>query len=31
VWGQGFPLPIFEGEFEVVEQRILADKHLKVY
>ncbi|MFZ9495928.1 MAG: single-stranded-DNA-specific exonuclease RecJ [Candidatus Methylopumilus sp.] len=30
VWGQGFPLPIFEGEFEVVEQKILADKHLKL-
>ncbi|MSQ80455.1 MAG: single-stranded-DNA-specific exonuclease RecJ [Candidatus Methylopumilus sp.] len=30
VWGQGFPLPIFEGEFEVVDQKILADKHLKL-
>ncbi|PWK54448.1 single-stranded-DNA-specific exonuclease RecJ [Pleionea mediterranea] len=29
-WGQGFPEPIFHGEFEVVQQRILADKHLKL-
>jgi single-stranded-DNA-specific exonuclease len=28
-WGQGFPEPLFEGEFEVLQVRILADKHLK--
>lgn len=30
VWGQGFPPPLFEGEFEVIEQRILKDTHLKL-
>lgn len=29
-WGQGFPEPLFEGEFELVDYRILADKHLKL-
>ena len=30
VWGQGFPAPIFEDEFEVENQRILKEKHLKL-
>ena len=28
-WGQGFPEPIFMGRFRVVEQRLLAGKHLR--
>ena len=30
VWGQGFAPPLFYDEFEVIDQRILADKHLKL-
>jgi len=30
VWGQGFAPPLFFDEFEVVSQRLLADKHLKL-
>lgn len=30
VWGQGFPPPVFEGEFEVLSQSVLKDKHLKL-
>ncbi len=30
VWGQGFPAPTFAGEFEVVSQTLLKDKHLKL-
>jgi single-stranded-DNA-specific exonuclease len=30
VWGQGFPSPVFEGEFGVVEQRLVGDKHLRL-
>jgi len=30
VWGQGFPPPLFYDEFEVINQRILAEKHLKL-
>jgi single-stranded-DNA-specific exonuclease len=29
-WGQGFPEPLFDDEFEVVEQRIIGGKHLKL-
>ena len=29
-WGQGFPEPIFHGDFKVLEQRVLKDKHLKL-
>ncbi len=29
-WGQGFPEPIFDGQFEVMEARIVGDKHLKM-
>ncbi|MCS5592210.1 MAG: single-stranded-DNA-specific exonuclease RecJ [Gammaproteobacteria bacterium] len=28
-WGQGFEEPIFYGDFELVEQRIVGEKHLK--
>jgi len=30
VWGQGFAPPLFFGEFEVLAQRVLAEKHLKL-
>ena len=30
VWGQGFPAPLFQGEFKVVEQRIVGERHLKL-
>jgi len=30
VWGQGFPAPLFDDEFEVVQQRLLKEKHLKL-
>lgn len=30
IWGQGFPPPLFVGEFNIVEQKILKDAHLKV-
>jgi len=30
VWGQGFPAPLFADEFEVVQQKLLKDKHLKL-
>ena len=29
-WGQGFPEPVFDGEFEIVSKRVLAEKHLKM-
>jgi single-stranded-DNA-specific exonuclease len=29
-WGQGFPEPVFEGEFTVVQQRIVGERHLKM-
>ncbi len=29
-WGQGFPEPLFDGVFEVVQSRIVGDKHLKM-
>jgi single-stranded-DNA-specific exonuclease len=30
VWGQGFPAPLFDNEFVVVEQRLVKDRHLKL-
>lgn len=30
IWGQGFPRPLFVDEFEVVKQRVVGDKHLKL-
>jgi single-stranded-DNA-specific exonuclease len=29
-WGQGFPAPLFDDRFAVVEQRIVGEKHLKM-
>lgn len=29
-WGQAFPEPMFDGEFDLVEQRIVGEKHLKM-
>jgi len=29
-WGQGFPEPIFDGDFQIVDTRIVGDKHLKM-
>lgn len=30
VWGQGFPAPLFLDEFEVEQQRVLKERHLKL-
>ena len=30
VWGQGFAPPSFDGEFDVADQRIMADKHSRL-
>ncbi|BCL75136.1 single-stranded-DNA-specific exonuclease [Jeongeupia sp. HS-3] len=30
VWGQGFPAPLFQGHFRVLEQRVVGERHLKV-
>jgi single-stranded-DNA-specific exonuclease len=30
VWGQGFPAPLFSARFDVVSQRIVGEKHLKL-
>ncbi len=30
VWGQGFPEPLFRGDFQVQSQRIVGEKHLKL-
>ncbi len=29
-WGQGFPEPVFDGEFDVLETRIVGERHLKL-
>ncbi|MGM0632109.1 MAG: single-stranded-DNA-specific exonuclease RecJ [Pseudomonadota bacterium] len=29
-WGQSFPEPVFDGRFEVHEQRVVGEKHLKL-
>jgi len=29
-WGQGFPEPTFDGEFELVNRRVVGEKHLKM-
>lgn len=29
-WGQNFSMPLFDGKFRVLEQRLLAQKHLKM-
>jgi single-stranded-DNA-specific exonuclease len=28
-WGQAFPEPLFDGQFELLNQQILAEKHIK--
>lgn len=30
IWGQGFPAPLFVDDFDVEQQRILKEKHLKL-
>ena len=30
-WGQNFPEPLFDGEFEVVDTRIVGERHLKLW
>lgn len=29
-WGQGFPEPVFDGEFEVLDARVVGDTHAKM-
>lgn len=29
-WGQGFPEPLFDGEFEVVDSRVVGETHAKL-
>jgi single-stranded-DNA-specific exonuclease len=29
-WGQGFPEPVFDGEFEVLDARVVGGRHLKL-
>lgn len=29
-WGQGFPEPLFDGHFEVMQWRVLKERHLKL-
>ncbi|UDW82854.1 single-stranded-DNA-specific exonuclease RecJ [Pasteurella canis] len=29
-WGQAFPEPVFDGEFSILQQRLVGDKHLKM-
>lgn len=29
-WGQAFPEPLFDGEFKVLDQKLVAEKHLKL-
>jgi single-stranded-DNA-specific exonuclease len=30
IWGQGFPQPIFYGEFEIIQQSLMKEKHLRL-
>ncbi len=30
VWGQGFPAPMFTGNFEIKQQKIVGERHLKL-
>lgn len=30
VWGQGFPAPLFDGEFAVERQRVVGEKHCRL-
>jgi single-stranded-DNA-specific exonuclease len=29
-WGQSFPEPLFDGEFQLIDQRLVGSKHLKM-
>ena len=29
-WGQGFPIPLFEGEFNVLHSRVVGEQHLRL-
>jgi len=29
-WGQGFPAPLFDGDFEIIGQRVVGERHLKL-
>jgi len=29
-WGQGFPAPLFDGVFEILGQRVVGERHLKL-
>lgn len=29
-WGQQFPEPLFDGQFEILQQRLVGDRHLKL-
>ncbi len=29
-WGQGFPEPMFHGDFDIVHQRVVGERHLKL-
>jgi len=29
-WGQGFPEPLFDGVFDIVQQRVVGERHLKL-
>lgn len=29
-WGQNYPEPVFDGEFELIKQRLVGEKHLKM-
>ncbi|MGB5444832.1 MAG: single-stranded-DNA-specific exonuclease RecJ [Psychromonas sp.] len=29
-WGQGFPAPLFDGVFKMLQQRLVGEKHLKM-
>jgi len=29
-WGSGFPEPLFDGVFQIAEQRVVGDRHLKL-
>lgn len=29
-WGQGFPEPLFDGEFQLLNRKLIKDKHLKL-
>lgn len=30
IWGQAFPQPVFEGDFRVLEQRVVGERHLRL-